>query len=148
MTETRSGAVAPMKEVSADSVAFNNEAPIHTAPPVAVFPAHQAPGLVALAASVRTVAAPVTRHSTAAPAKRRLSPGVTISTSRPAPKPSNQLVTISGTAYNNYYVERVNRDGLVISYTLNGGGFGMATISASDLPSEMRDKYNFRPQNQ
>jgi hypothetical protein len=57
-------------------------------------------------------------------------------------------VTISGTAYNNYYVERVNRDGLVISYTLNGGGFGMATISASDLPSEIRDKYNFRPQNQ
>jgi hypothetical protein len=56
-------------------------------------------------------------------------------------KPKNQIVTLSGTVYDNVNVEQVCKDGLVISYTLHGGGFGMTKIDTTDLPSPIRQKY-------
>ena len=58
-----------------------------------------------------------------------------------APKPSNQIVTVHGIVFNNVFVEKVNPNGLVISYTLRNGGLGMATVDASDLSSALREKY-------
>jgi hypothetical protein len=79
-----------------------------------------------------------------APATHRLAP---VRVAKAAPKPTNQLVTVSGTVYNDVYVEKVNPTGIVISYTLRGGGMGMTEIDVSDLPAAVQRKYKIFPVN-
>jgi hypothetical protein len=56
-------------------------------------------------------------------------------------RPANQLVTVTGSVYKNVEVERVMKDGIVISYTPNGGGWAMTKVSFEDLAPDVRLKY-------
>ena len=55
--------------------------------------------------------------------------------------PANDIVTTDGTIYENALVERVEPDGIVISYTLPSGGVAMSRISFNDLPAALRQQY-------
>jgi hypothetical protein len=59
----------------------------------------------------------------------------------PAPKPASEIVTIYGTVYKNAQVEKVDRDGIIISYSTAGGGLGMSKVDFKDLPYEFRQQY-------
>jgi hypothetical protein len=50
-------------------------------------------------------------------------------------------VTVTGSVYKNVEVERVMKDGIVISYTPNGGGWAMTKVSFEDLAPDVRLKY-------
>jgi len=56
-------------------------------------------------------------------------------------------VTLNGTIYNNVYVEKVEPDGIIVSYTLAGGGMGMTKIYLYELSDELRQRYGFNPAN-
>jgi hypothetical protein len=102
----------------------------------------QAPAVTARPAAVSVKPSPKI-----APAKPKLAPVRVAKAAirKPAPKPSNQLTTVSGTVYNDVFVEKVNPTGIVISYTLHGGGMGMTEIDVSDLPVAVQRKYKIFP---
>jgi len=56
-------------------------------------------------------------------------------------KPTNEVVTIFGTSYKNAQVEKVDPDGIIISYGTAGGGMGMSKVYFSDLLYEFRQRY-------
>ncbi len=60
--------------------------------------------------------------------------------SEPA-RPASELVTTSGSTYQNVEVERVMSDAIIISYTPVGGGWAMTKVYFSDLSPEMRQRY-------
>ena len=110
--------VAPVPKVSA--------APVVTAPSVAVVPP-AIPGPIALPATTPEAAMP------AEPMLPSSSPG--------RPRPVNELVTITGKIYKNVEVERVEDDGIVISYTPAHGGWATAKVPFEDLPGQLRQQY-------
>ena len=62
----------------------------------------------------------------------------------PAPAPvktGTDIVTIYGTVYKNALVEKIDSDGLVISYSLHDGGLGMTKVYFTDLPENYRELY-------
>ena len=56
-------------------------------------------------------------------------------------KPVHELVTTTGSVYQNYEVERVMPDSIIISYTPAGGGWAMTKVNFSDLPAVFRQQY-------
>jgi hypothetical protein len=46
------------------------------------------------------------------------------------------------------YVEKVESDGIIISYTLTDGGLGMTKIDLDDLSGELQQRYGFKPASQ
>jgi hypothetical protein len=56
-------------------------------------------------------------------------------------KPTNEIATASGAIYKNVYVEKVESDGIIISYTPPRGGMGMTKVLFDDLSPELRQKY-------
>lgn len=63
--------------------------------------------------------------------------------SGPAAKvnPTNELVTTDGTIYENVQVEKVQPDGIVISYTLPTGGVAMSKVFYSQLSPQSRQQF-------
>lgn len=110
--------VAPVPKVSA--------APVVAAPSVAVVPP-AIPGPVALPTTIPAAATP------AAPMLPPSSPGKA--------RPTNELVTITGTIYKNVEVVRVAEDGIVISYAPMPGGWAITKVPFRDLPTEIRQQY-------
>ena len=56
-------------------------------------------------------------------------------------KPTNEIATASGAIYKNVYVEKVESDGIIVSYTPARGGMGMTKIYFYDLSAELRQRY-------
>jgi hypothetical protein len=56
-------------------------------------------------------------------------------------KPANEIATASGAIYKNVYVEKVESDGIIVSYTPARGGMGMTKIYFYDLSAELRQRY-------
>ncbi len=93
-------------------------------------------------------------------APTRTQPAVTPATPKPAPKPVatavskpvvaakpvNQIVTATGAVYNNTHVEKVEPDGITISYTPPHGGFAITKLNFDELSDELREKYGFDPE--
>ena len=61
-------------------------------------------------------------------------------------KPTNEITTVLGATYENVQVEKVDPDGITISYTPARGGLGLIKISFDELPDELRLKYGFNPE--
>jgi len=59
--------------------------------------------------------------------------------------PPDELVTKLGAVYKNFRVERADPGGLVISYTLDGGGIGMEKVPFSFLPDDWQKRYKYDP---
>jgi hypothetical protein len=93
----------------------------------------------AVVAPATTVTQPVAAPATPKPT---LASAATESSSPPVKaKPANEIATISGAIYENVYVEKVESDGIIISYTPARGGMGMTKVLFGDLPTEWRQRY-------
>jgi hypothetical protein len=55
--------------------------------------------------------------------------------------PANEIATTTGAIYKNVYVEKVESDGIIVSYTPTRGGMGMTKIYFDDLSAELRQRY-------
>jgi S1-C subfamily serine protease len=64
-----------------------------------------------------------------------------------AAKNPTQIVTRDGTIYKSAAIQKVDPDGLTISYSMAGGGMGMAKLKFEDLPDELRQKYGYNSTN-
>jgi hypothetical protein len=51
------------------------------------------------------------------------------------------LVTTTGAIYHAALVEKVEPDGLVVSYVPTGGGIAITKVLFEDLPDQVRQKY-------
>ena len=58
---------------------------------------------------------------------------------------TNEIVTASGAIYENTKVERVEPDGLTVSYIPLGGGLGLSKIKFDELADEWRQRYGYDP---
>jgi hypothetical protein len=56
-------------------------------------------------------------------------------------KPSNEIATLGGAIYANVHVEKVESDGIIISYTPARGGMGMTKVLFNDLSAELQQRY-------
>lgn len=107
-----------------------------------------APARKASAVVTPTVAVPATTQPAAAPATPNPIPAsvATQSSSTSAqPVPTNQIMTVSGYTYKNAHVEKVEPDGIIISYTSGNGGMAMTKLYFEELPSELRQRYEPKP---
>ena len=110
----------------------------HAAPAAAIVP--DAPPAVAMAAP-----APAARPRPAARPPRP--PANLIITGTKAADPgtgailTSDILANSGFTYRDAHVEKVEGDGLVISYTPAGGGLVITKLSFSDLPAQVRQQY-------
>jgi hypothetical protein len=113
-------------------------APVTPKPtPVSAAIKSSSPAVVAPAATARVVAAPTKTQPAVAPA-----------TPKPPAKakPTNEITTLIGATYKNVYVEKVEPDGITISYTPARGGLGIIKISFDELSDDLRQKYGFDPE--
>jgi len=53
----------------------------------------------------------------------------------------DDIVTTSGEVYKNAYVEKVESNGLIVSYSIANGGLAMTHIAFADLPEQFRTRY-------
>ena len=105
------------------------------APPVAAAPATTAQSVATTAKAQPTTAAAILGPTLALHA-------ATLSSSSPGQKRSAiELATVNGSIYKNVEVDKVMPDGIVISYTLEGGGWAMTKVLFSDLSPEQRQRY-------
>ena len=133
--------------VAAPATAAAPAAPAAEAPAV-VAPAAVAPATVAPVATARDVAAPaVTQPVAAATPRPTPAPAAAKSSSPPAEaRPTNEIATVSGAIYKNARVEKVEPNGITVSYTPAGGGIGAVKINFDELSDEWRQQYGFDPQ--
>ncbi len=69
-------------------------------------------------------------------------PAPTKSSSPPVKaKPTDEIATLSGAIYENVQVEKVESDGIIVSYKPSRGGMGMTKILFTDLSDELRQRY-------
>ncbi len=109
--------------------------PVASAAPIEVQP----PAPAATPSPVVSVAPPAPVVPT--PPKPIAAPPA-VKTAPPAPaKPASQIVTLYGTTYKNAQVEKVDPDGIIISYSTSGGGMGMTKVYFTDLPDEYLQHY-------
>ena len=114
-----------------------------------VTPAPAAPVVVASAATApvvvaRTVTQPTPVLVTPKPAPAHVAAAAT---SPPAKaKLVNAIVTVTGGIYNNAHVEKVEPDGLTVSYTPARGGMAITKIDFDVLPDEWQRKYGYDPE--
>lgn len=110
--------------------------------PVAATPAVAPASVVSLSAApaVATPAASAANVPVAAPIAALHAPILPPSSSTQT-RPANELATTTGVIYKNVEVERVENDGIVISYTPASGGWAMTKIYFQDLPPEIRQQY-------
>jgi hypothetical protein len=121
------------------------------AAPAAVAPTAVTHAVVAPAATVRAVATPTVTQPAVAPATPRPTPVPVASKSSNPPvktKPADEIETISGATYKNVYVEKMDSDGIIISYTPAHGGVGMTKVTFDDLSAELRQRYEKKKANE
>jgi hypothetical protein len=76
------------------------------------------------------------------PAAPAPAPAAKKSLSRPAPaKTANEIATTDGTIFKNAEVEKVESDGIIVSYSSPGGGLGMSKVYFADLSAAVRQQY-------
>jgi hypothetical protein len=151
VTETVSAKVTPPQTAPAATnsvaapatVALVAEAsPVVTA--VAVAPAVEAPVAVTSPTVVQSTAAPVEAIPMVASATSKPTPALA-TRKLPTPpvkvKPANEIKTADGTIYENAQVEKVEPDGIIISYALEGGGLAMTKVYFSELSAQLRQRY-------
>jgi hypothetical protein len=129
-------------------------APVAVQP--AVIPAVPEPALPTVAVAPAP-AIPVAARVVAAPAK--IQPAAASATPKPTPapvatkplrppvkaKPVIVLTTVSGAVYNDVHVDKVEPDGITVSYTPENGGMAITKVSFDVLSDEWRQKYGFDP---
>ncbi len=128
---TNSGSVVVQPDKSATNVTGTVSTNAVTSPtaPLAV------PAAVAAPTTTQPAAAPATPNPIPAPA-------ATQSSNPPAQLvPTDQIVTVIGDIYRNAHVEKVEPDGIIISYSPRPGGMAMTKISFEELPKELRQRY-------
>jgi hypothetical protein len=54
---------------------------------------------------------------------------------------TNEIVTAYGTIYKNVEVEKVDSDGIIVSYSTAGGGLAVSKVDFDDLPAELQQRY-------
>lgn len=130
-----------------EAVATKTEPP--QTPPAATnlpaAPALEAPAAATPAVAVKPVAAPI-KVPTPVPVpaiSKPTPPPVAVKVPKPAVKlpPAYDLVTITGAVYKEARVEKVEPDGVIISYVPARGGIAMTKVSFEDLPSYLRQQY-------
>ncbi len=109
-------------------------------------PVKEVPATVAPAIAVKSVAAPTKIQALVAPPPATLktnAPPVGTKALKPPAKlpPAEDLVTTTGAVYKAARVEKVEPDGLIISYVPAGGGMAMTKILFEDLPDPLRQQY-------
>ena len=149
-------ATVPAAEVSAvvaPAVTTPVVAPVVVAPapktsavvtPAVVGPVAVVPVAVAPAATARSVAAPTKTKPAVAPATPKPTPALAATKLSGLPvkvKPTNEIVTVTGEIYKNAQVEKVQPDGIIISYTPAGGGLAITKVYFEDLSAELRQRY-------
>jgi hypothetical protein len=100
--------------------------------------------MVAVPVVPAVIIAPATNQPAALPVtpKPRLAPPVLkIPTSSVPEKTTNEIVTVYGAVYKNAKVEKVEANGIIISYWTAEGGFAMCKVYFVDLPYEFRRQY-------
>jgi len=55
----------------------------------------------------------------------------------------DEITTRNGTRYRNVTVQRVDPDGLTISYAPVGGGMGAAKLKFENLPDDLQQRYGY-----
>jgi hypothetical protein len=134
--------VPAVAEVVTNEVPAVTEAVTNAVPAVAEAVTNTVPAaatIVNVATNAQPKAASVTPKPT---------PPVTATiVSKPPAKvaPTNQLVTLSGDIYNNVYVEKVQSDGIIISYTPKRGGIAMIKIYLYELSDQSQRRFGFNP---
>jgi len=99
---------------------------------------------VAVAVAPPPPPAPVKLPPVAPPARPKpiVLPVATKPTRPPVePEPASDIVNIYGVVYKNAVVEKVQTNGLIISYSLPGGGVAMSKVYFEDLTYELRQQY-------
>jgi hypothetical protein len=115
-----------------------------------VIPAAKAPTAVVPAATIQAVAAPARTQPAVAPAtpKPNPAPAAAKPSNPPAKaKPGIDIATATGAIYKNVRVEKVDRDGFIISYTPARGGMVITKVYFDDLSAESRQKLGSNPNN-
>lgn len=110
---------------------------VHQPAPTAVIPV-TAPVVVAPAPTL----APISTLSPSASASPKPAPAPLANQTASPPvivKPPNDIVTIFGTVYKNAEVEKVESDGVIISYWTSDGGFAISKLDFKILPAELRN---------
>jgi hypothetical protein len=132
--------IAPAEINPTDSPAVETVAVVN---PVVVAPIVAAPTVIVHVASVATTKAlPAAELALSTPTAPAPAPVVKKLLSQPmAAKPANEIATTDGEIYKNTQVEKVERDGIIVSYSSPGGGLGMSKIYFADLSAEARQKY-------
>jgi hypothetical protein len=117
--------------------------------PVSAAIKSSSPAVVAPAVTAQVAATPTKTQPAVAPAtpKPTPPPAAIKSSSPPAKaKPANEITTLIGATYKNVYVEKVEPDGITISYTPARGGLGIIKISYDELSDDLQQKYGFDPE--
>ncbi|MGD0350383.1 MAG: hypothetical protein ABSB84_08745 [Verrucomicrobiota bacterium] len=141
-TNSRAVVVPPGKSATNITGTVSTNAVTPPTAPVA------APARKASAVVTPTVVAPATTQPAAAPATPNPIPAPVATQSSRAPAqlvPTNQIMTVSGYTYKNAHVEKVEPDGIIISYTSGNGGMAMTKLYFEELPSELRQRYEPKP---
>ncbi len=108
--------------------------------PATIVPVAAAPAAVVPAVAASAVAAPAMSQPTPAPV-------ATESSVRPVPATgTNEIETATGAIYRNALVEKVEPDGIIVSFTPAGGGLAITRISFDELSDELRKQYGFDPE--
>jgi hypothetical protein len=115
--------------------------------PAATIPAPVAPAApppVAVVVASAPLPTPSPRAVPVPPARAK--PASKIAVPKPARamakvETTNSIVTIYGTVYKNATVEKVDTNGIIISYQPSGGGVAMSKVYFEDLPYELRRQF-------
>jgi S1-C subfamily serine protease len=59
----------------------------------------------------------------------------------------DQITTREGATYNGVEVQKIVPDGLVIAYSMNGGGIGIAKLQFKDLSADLQQQFGYSPTN-
>lgn len=93
------------------------------------------PAVITVPATNQPAALPVTPKPSLVP------PVLKIPSPSLPEKPTNEIVTVYGMVYKNAKVEKVEANGIIISYWTSEGGFAMCKVYFVDLPYEFRRQY-------
>ena len=96
---------------------------------------------------------PAPAPATHAAATNKTTPSVSNLVATPGPGESSpkgtnysalaEITTRDGTTYKNVTVQRVDPDGLTISYAPVDGGMGLAKLKFEDLPDDLRQRFGY-----
>jgi hypothetical protein len=68
-----------------------------------------------------------------------------VSVSATAPEFPNRITTLDGKVYEKVTLEKVDPDGLLVTYVPTGGGSGTAKLKFRNLPAELQARFGYDP---